>query len=276
MVFSYPRGFQTPTTFYPPTGAEGALADSISHDFLSLVNGSAAVANVWTVDPGTAANSTAYGLTVTDYDGNALSSVSITSDGTATAAEIQAALVAAWNANSVLYGYAVATAGGSNTVVITARNAGVIYGISVAVTGGGSGYAATQTTAAANASVIPFGVVVGTPTAATGAAAGYCRVAGASTDTVRGISVRSESRIAYNDVDGIPPAEVVPVLTRGRVYVKPVTAFKPSDAVYYYHAGTNAGKVRAATDTNAVALATARFENAGSAGDIAILSINLP
>jgi hypothetical protein len=71
------------------------------------------------------------------------------------------------------------------------------------------------------------------------------------------------------------PNEVINVLANGRIWVKPTTAFRPTDIVYYsFNNDSTAGTIRNAPGTG-YAVLSAKFENAGSVGDLAILKVNM-
>jgi hypothetical protein len=143
----------------------------------------------------------------------------------------------------------------------------------VLLSGGGTGYAATATQAGSNASVIPFGYVVGTGTSDNGRTA---KLPTASSDIPRGLVVRTEAhQITETGVDGVNPGEMVNVLNNGRIWVKPTTAFKTTDVVYYSYDSATKGTVRAGSATNHAILPGAKFERNGALGDLAILKVNM-
>lgn len=267
--------FRTDSPLYPDTLVEGQLFDSFPHDIITLSNSAAAVKQIDTIAPGTAANSTNYSV---DVDGT---TISYTSDADATAAEIQAGLLAALKAAPLIYRKVVPTAGGSNTVVLTARNAGVFGRFTTTLSGGGTGYALTNTTAAADPAVIPFGRGVTTGSTDSATSCKLIAAALSSTNILRGVTCRTttmESQgIGYSIVEGYPPMEAVNVVRKGMVAVRVREAVTPLSAVWIYHTGTYAGQFRATTDSNATQISSgAAWARSASAGGLAVLDLNLP
>lgn len=275
MPLIYPQGFGTSKSFYFPDGLEGMLVDSIPHDYVTpnLINASGKAAQVSTITVGTAATSTAYNVRVIGvYDPAIDEVVSMTSDGDDAAADIATKLMNAVKANSVLYGLFDVTAS-SSSVFLTAKRGGLANSYTVTVSGGGSGYSVATTTASANASVIPFGYIVAT---GTGDTARTGKLPTASSDVPRGACVRTDAHeITQTGIDGVNPGDMINTLCNGRIWVKPTTAFKPTDVVYYSYDSVTKGTVRAGTASNHAILPGAKFENSGSAGDLAILRVNM-
>jgi hypothetical protein len=268
----YAQGFSTPTSLYCPNAVEGMLADAPPHDFVtpSLVNAGSSTAQVNTITIGAAALNTPYSVRIQGVYIDIDVTAGITSDGDDTIADIATKLGAALIANGVIYGtFSVTTT--ATTVVLTSRKPGAAYSYTLTVSGGASSIATT--TAAASPGILPFGLVIATGitnTARTG------KLPIASTDAVRGISVRTNAHESQDGVDGVLPNEAINVLCNGRVWVKPTTAFKPTDTVYYsYNNDSTAGTVRNATGTGYAVLPGAKFENSGSVGDLAILKVNM-
>ena len=269
----YSQGFSTPSTLYHPDGLEGLIVDSFPHDAPTpnLKNGSGLVAQVWTITVGTAANSTTYTITFS-RQGDFIGTVSFTSDADATATEARDGIIAKINGSGLIYGQAIATASGAN-VLVTSRTAGTANAFDIAVSGGGAGFAAAQTTAAANPAAIPFGRIVAT---GIGENALTAKIPAAATDRVRGVTVRTDAHEStLTGVDGYPPQQRLGVMNRGRIWLKPTTNWSPTDDVYYIHTGADAGKVRAGTAAGAAILPNCKFENSGTVGNLAIVLINL-
>lgn len=268
----YSQGFITPTSLYEPVAVEGLIADSFPHDFVmpSPINAAGGVAQVVTLTVGTPANNTTYTVAI-NKDGDRIGQVSYLSDADATAAEIQTGLINALNGNGLIYGGAIATASGGN-VLITSRDRGTRGAIEVVTSGGGTGFAASVTTAAGNAVAIPFGRLV---VIASTDNPRIAKLPSAATDVIRGVTVRTHAHeITLTGVDGYKPNEVMGTLNRGRIWVRPTTAFKPSDAVLFIHSGADAGRVRVGAAAGAAALAGAKFETAGNAGELGILAVS--
>lgn len=142
-------GIHTRATDIPSRRPQGALGDLV---YVSHLNRSKTVTNdnpqsvqIWTVTVDTAVNDTGYTF---DVEGVA---ISFTSDATATTAEIQAGLVAAYNASPVAFGMATA-AGTDPDVVITGRNAGINFEVSDS----DANLTTVETQDAAQADRIPF------------------------------------------------------------------------------------------------------------------------
>jgi len=113
----------------------------------TLINSDPQAVQVYTVVVNTEANSTVYTYTVDGVD------VSITSDPSATKAEIAAALVAEHDITPHAYGLFTAATDGVDTVTLTARNVAV----DVVVSDSDSRLTTTETTAPAAASEVAFG-----------------------------------------------------------------------------------------------------------------------
>lgn len=269
----YAQGFSTPTSLYSPNALEGMLVDAPPHDFVtpSLVNEGSSTAQVNTITIGTPALNTPYSVRVQGIYNDIDVTVGITTDGDDnTSSGIAIKLGTALIANSVIYGtFAIAIT--ATAVVLTSRKTGAAYSYNITVSGGASSIATT--TAAASPGILPFGLVIATGTtnsARTG------KLPTASTDVARGISVRTNAHESQDGVDGVLPNEVINVVCNGRVWVKPTTAFKPTDTVYYsFNNDNTAGTVRNATGTGYAVLPGAKFENSGSIGDLAILKVNM-
>lgn len=82
---------------------------------------------------------------------------------------------------------------------------------------------------------------------------------------------------AFREAGDPQATDMVNVLTKGAIYVRPETAVKPGDPVFYRHAGEDAGRLRNDADTDkATELAGARWRTSADAEGLAILEINLP
>lgn len=267
----YAQGFSTPTSLYSPNGLEGMLVDAPPHDFVtpSLVNEGSTTAQVSTITIGTPALNATYSVRI-QGNYNDIDVIAVFTSNDDTINDIPARLGAALIANGVIYGtFAIATT--LTTVVLTSRKLGAAYSYTITVSGGASSIATT--TAAASPGILPFGLVIATGAANT-ARTGKLPIA--STDAPRGISIRTEAHESQDGVDGVLPSETINVLCNGRVWVRPTTAFKPTDIVYYsYNNDSTAGTIRNATGTGYAVLAGAKFENSGSIGDLAILKVNM-
>jgi len=113
-----------------------------------IVTGSL-VAEVDTFTPATVTTGDVNKLTIT-YPDLSTRVISATVGATATAAAISALLIAAWNADP--YASQLATASGTNTVVLTAKRSGVAFSVASSVTGTGT-LTRAATTAASGRSI---------------------------------------------------------------------------------------------------------------------------
>ena len=268
----YTQGFSTPTSLYSPNGLEGMLVDAPPHDFVtpSLVNEGGSTAQVSTITIGAAALNTPYSVRIQGIYNDIDVTESITSDGDDTTADIATKLGAALIANGVIYGtFSVTTT--ATAIVLTSRKSGAAYSYTITVSGGA--ISIPTTTAAASPAILPFGLVIATGTtnsARTG------KLPLAQTDTVRGINVRTNAHASQDGVDGVLPNEAINVLCNGRIWVRPTSAFRPTDTVYYsYTNNGSAGTVRTIPAGGYAVLPGAKFENSGNIGDLAILRVNM-
>jgi len=110
---------------------------------------------VYTIASGSPSNTTAYGIRVVVASLLIDETISYTTDGSATAGEVEAGLAAAWNANGVLAG--IGTAAASTDLVITMLD----YTTDATITGSDAASIAlltiTETTAPSEASTFPLG-----------------------------------------------------------------------------------------------------------------------
>jgi len=141
---------KTYRTYLAVAIAAGALADTSDRTIDSLVTDHGRTAQKDTITVDTAANDTAYTVTI---DGVV---VSITSDASATKAEIADALAAAINAEPLLSGRLEAVSDGVDAVTIDARFAGVGW----TLTSGDANLTVATSTANAEPAGVTFGVGV--------------------------------------------------------------------------------------------------------------------
>lgn len=111
---------------------------------------------VYTIASGSPANTTTYGLQVVVNSLLIDETITYTTDGSATAGEVEAGFAAAWNANPVLFGIGSAEVSGGD-LVVTMRD----YTTDATLTGSDAASIAlltiTETTAPSAASSFPFG-----------------------------------------------------------------------------------------------------------------------
>lgn len=138
------------------------------------------LADVWTIAATSPAHSSAYSIRV-EAPGLEAFDLSFTTDGTATAGELEAGLAAAWNASPIASGLAVAVAG--SDLVITGRGKGADFGFTVSIVlNPSSALAITHTQTAADATAIKLGRFVSLSASNKyGPAAGYPSVPSAAT-----------------------------------------------------------------------------------------------
>lgn len=266
----YSSYFATPSELYSPNAIEGMLVDSFPHDYVTpnLRNGASIQNAIYAVAIGTAASNTNYTLLVNDIP------ATITSGASATLADIRTALISEATNNPLIS--AIATVNVGTDITVAARFPGSRGNITVKVLGGGTGYAVSKVQDATDSRKIPFGRVV-----ATGLSdpAGVGKLPQASTDVPRCIAVRTDAHanlegMLLTDDDGVEPFEMINSLNRGRVWMRVLTAFKPTDTVFYAVGGVNAGMVRAGTAAGFQQLVGAKFDSSGNAGDLGVVAVN--
>lgn len=141
------------------------------------------LADVWTLVATSPSNSSEYSITLTAPGLDAIS-IAFTTDGSATAGELEAGLAAAFNANPIASGLAVAVAG--TDLVITGRGKGADFGFTISLDANPStALALTHTQTAADADEISLGRFVSlTASAKYGPAAGYPSLPSAGTAVI--------------------------------------------------------------------------------------------
>lgn len=266
----YANSFATSSELYSPNAIEGMLVDSFPHDYVTpnLRNGSGIQNAAYSIAIGTATANTEYSVTVNGI------TTAFTSGAGATLADIRTGLISALTNNPMIRGIATAIVG--TDITVNARFNGAQNNIVVVVAGGGAGYAATKIQDALDPKRIPFGRVI-----ATGVSdpAGVGKLPQSSTDVPRGVSVRTDAHaniegLLLTDEDGINPYEMIDSPNRGRVWMRVLTAFKPSDPVFYAVGGANAGMVRAGASAGFQQLVGARFDSSGNAMALGVVAIN--
>lgn len=273
--------FSTTYSIYPDQYIEGGIVDSFPHDIVPFANAGGQVKQVDTITVGTAANSTAYSYSAFGQ------TVTYTSTGSATAAEITTGLVNAIKANGVIYGR-VAVTFVTGTITLTARLPGVANSFTSSISGGGTGYAVANTTPAAEPAIIPFGRAVATLSTDSTRAGRLINAAPSTTNIIQGVCIRTnayDSRgIGAEIIEGYPPREPMNIMKRGRVAVRVLDAVTPLSQVFVQHTGADAGKFRGSANANATALTAAagttngswQFVSSAAAGGLAVLHLNLP
>jgi hypothetical protein len=267
----YASSFTTPSELYSPNAIEGMLVDSFPHDYVTpnLRNGSGIQNSIYSITIGTAASNTDYTVVVNGI------TATFTSGASATATDVRTGLITELTSNSMIRGLATASVG--TDITLASRFPGTRQNLTVTVIGGGTGYATTKLQDALDPKRLPFGRVI-----ATGISdpSGVGKLPQASTDVPRCVSVRTDAHanmegLLLSDDDGINPGEMINSLNRGRVWMRVLTAFKPSDTVYYAVGGANAGLVRAGASSGFQQLVGARFDSSGNAMDLGVVAVNL-
>lgn len=250
MTFATGGGFNRGYDLYSADAVEGQLDNTIPYGSpYHYVNAGLAATQVSQITVGTAANSTEYRATIiSEKLGISAIVVSYTSDASATAAEIRDGLIAALRANHRLSGHFKFTADGNN-IKVGSRTDGLDGAFTLSVSGGGTGYAASTSTPAADAPVIPFGRVLWTRNGDQG---NHVRVIDGpiASGTIRGISIRSNAYEApYSGVaEGYPSKSPVNCPAMARIWVLPLTDMEPGSAIHVYNTGPNKGRIRASAD----------------------------
>jgi hypothetical protein len=232
----------------------------------------AKVAKVSTVTIDAATNDTLYQIRVNGIDSEYLS------DGTASAAEIEAGLVAAVIANPLAAAIVTAAAGAGATLTLT----GVTAGADFTVTVSGATLSVATTTAAVSNDVVGFGYGC----VRSDATSVRHPVSSDAATAFRGVALHTQDhdesmKVNSTDPDGYYAGGSVSVVRRGRIYVPVTTAItEGTSGVHLIVVGSNAGKFRGTADsTNTVDLGgtfTGLRWHTSSANDMAVLELNLP
>lgn len=244
----------------------GMLADIGNNDIVSYVNNSAQLVVVEV----TQQDNFTYDITI---NGTLFSYTSAPSGDTADA--IAAALQGAIAGGSEPV-TANAIGGGTGQLYIVSNSTTVSFTITV-------GTNLTSTPLVSFEQAIPFGRFV----AQDSQGQDYCRLPFVSTDVdglgALGIAVHSHAIEQAYDTDdntGYEFQSSISVLRKGRVFVDVETNVAPGDAVYVRHSVsgvTYLGAFRNDADSGtATQLAGARFVSSGTAGETAIVEVNLP
>lgn len=260
-------------------GFEGGLYDTGPQDMLSRSPGGN-VAQIDTITlSGTPGNVETYTVTLNGVP------VSFVTDASGTLQELYDGLLAALLAESFNVPSIVGITGNGTTVIsVTATNGGVPFTLVETLDSTGNLVLATAT-ANVSGNPIPFGRGVvrsasGDDLAVLPSATGF---------VFEGISVnRAKGRIKDNSVS--PPItgdaeykedESFPVLRKGRIWVIPEDAVTPASDVYLRHTANGVtfvpGRWRTDADTaKGDQITGARWLTTASAGQLAVLEINLP
>jgi hypothetical protein len=278
MTYStYGLGNQTSYTQNADLALPGLVRQRTKLD--TVINGASDTRQEVAIDVGTAANTTAYTVTV----GNITQTY--TSDGTATATEIRDGLIAALKASTIINSKFTVEVVDADTLKLVHR----LWGVNelVSVGGGGAGYAATNT-AAVSSAMIPYGLVAaaktgygmadGVPVAGLPSAAGDT-ILGifASTKTVP-LAMPTQTEAAYRRGDRMG------VLSQGVIWAVAEVAITFTDSLFFRHTAsgglTQLGALSNASGTGKSALARVRPDGPSfirSDGSILVpVAVNLP
>lgn len=221
-----------------------------------------------------AENATTYTVTI---NGTAFDFLS---DGSATKAEISAGLHAAIAAGSE----PVTSVDLTETLSVQANVAGTAF--TIAVSDDGAGTDLTVANQIPNQEAIGFGKFVVKDVEAGADQKAHLPYAAAHITGNRALGFAkhdhaNEQANPASDNVGYATQSSLPVLKQGQIYIEMEDAFTPASDVYIRYvvgaAGTVLGATRTDADTSKAALLPAsRIRNSGSAGDLAIIDINLP
>ena len=221
-----------------------------------------------------AENATTYTITI---NGTAFDFLS---DGSATKTEISAGLHAAIAGGSE----PVTSVDLTESLTIQANVAGVAF--TIAVSDDGAGTDLTLANQIPNAQAVGFGKFVAQDVESGQDQKAHLPYAAVHITGNRalGFAKHDQAVEQANPTSGNVGYETqasLPVLKQGQIYIEMEDAFTPADDVYIRFVagagGTALGAARTDADTaSAALLPSSRIRNSGSAGDVAIIDINLP
>lgn len=267
MVYSGQVG-QTSYPFYMQTAVPGTIMGMGPYRALPYLHTASAVQGVYTIAaPSSVDATTTYSVTI---DGI---TVSVTSGGSTTQAQLGTLLYNALRQNAQVYRLADISDNGSGTVTLTARK----YNTALTITSPTNASTtndltiATSTSPGTAASIIPYGRFVGTlssysvdPISGVSPAA---LISHASNFTVRGITMKSfheKNAIGPDAAVGYPEQSVMSVLSScvgiQGIWVECVeSTITPASSCYIAISGSNAGKATSTSSSNADISAKAKF-----------------
>lgn len=254
---------------YPERGYAGMLhgnAHGYQADSRMNSQGNTAGIYEWTI---TAANSTAYTLLINGV------AITITSDGSATTAEIRDLLIAAIQANPFTNNLVIAESGGAAILRVTER---FPLNGAVTVSDSDANLALATATAHANGEPVPAGIAM-----IQGSTDNSCRLMVDASSVPIGVAIFDHSMaqpltIGVSGEALFPPNSTIALLRNGEILVRVEEAVTPASPVFVRHtasgANTQKGAFRASADTaTAVAWTLARYKTSASAGGLAVLSV---
>ena len=277
MALNYGMGHQTVGAASAEDGYAGLVRDLRASD--TYANAQTTTKQTYVIALGTAANSTEYTITAGGF------TISYTSDGDATQAEIKAGLISAFNANADIGQYFSIADTGAAALTLTHRDYGTNTTVSVA-----GGAAAGTNTAATTSTTLPYGRIVTVGSSATDTdGLGSVQLPSATGQIVAGVTIATHSIPR----EGEPPTETsgyraqdpVSVAKQADIWVSAEAAFAAADAqVYFRHTAdgalANLGVIAPASGTGLDELVGARVQRPSitlSDGTFLVpLTINIP
>lgn len=268
--------YQSATPGFPGQLVTTASADGLS----SLINGTTqkqTIAAITAVHGGANAGNFTLTIGVTSpVTGDSTQVVTYAAGASDTSTEVAEALVAAFNANTVLNDVALASnVAGVITLTTLYPRTNPIATIANTVSGGSNTLTASPTiTSFTEEAKIPFGYAVGSYAAL---ADGQCaKITTASGLTIVGIAVRSlqvESSFPYDpdEVSGYGATSPINVLRKGRIWV-PVLAAVVRNTQAYVVSATG----QFTTNGSGTAVPGSVYLTSAAAGGVAQVEVNLP
>lgn len=251
---------------YPNVAPYAGVPYGTGYRSHTRINNALAVAAVTDVVI-TAADTTDYTLKIAGI------TITVTSDGSATAAEIRDLLIAAIEDDAYANALVTAVASGSN-VRITERDAAY----PAPVTESDTNLALTVVTAHSDAEPMPAGIAIA---AGTGDQDG--RLVRGSSAVPRGVVIHQHQAISDDDNGATSDNlyrvnSLVPVMDDGEIWVEVEEAVTPASAVYVRHTAsgdnTQLGAFRASSDSStAAAWTSAAYKSSADAGELARLKV---
>jgi len=253
----------------PSVAYEGGLADQGFKDVISKINSTNELILVTVVN---AVNSAVYTINVNDGI-NAAANATYTADGSATKTEAVNGLISAINALALKVKCTVVSlTGGTFNVELEDESAA---GSLTLLSTGDTPSDVTFSVKVAQGQEIPFGRFVCLDEARGDGFARLPRVSGDVGGLTFGVVLAASAR--QPNAGGFPHASVLPVLNKGRVWMRVEDVATVGAAVYVRYTANGAGlpgMVRSDGDSSkAAALAKATFKSSGGAGALVIVEL---
>jgi hypothetical protein len=272
---SFPQQFNTGLLQDTPNFIEGLITEWSKDGIITVPNNLGATARVQTLTPDATTQAVSNVRLIEDVTGQ---TINVVTDSTPTATKIVTLLRTAWNANSVLSGLAVAS--GTATLILTDRQTG-INRIPFNLIDNGSDTltpVATVTTAATGVATSSFGRAA---TVNNLGQIGMISAALSGTNVLAGILANVLADIVadpyISPVSGFKANDAMPMVKKGKIVVRTLTAVDPTAQVWAIFSGADRGRFRATTAANASQVTNGlQWANVASAGSLVELRINLP